>query len=369
MLASKLGQSWEDTLLAVWLGVALGAPIALALTALGYRAWRQARVAAALAIRAPNGIDEAGFVRIGEIEQWVSIRGEDLANPVIVMAHGGPGSSLTPFSAIVSRAWERQFTVVHWDQRGAGLTFSRAPNGQGEMSLERIAADGLEVTAHALRRTGQAKAILLGGSWGSMVAVTMARRRPELFHALVGTGQVVDSTRNEAVGYAALLAKVRAAGDARSETALVKLGPPPWTLAQTMVERRILIGRYSPPSERGMQTKVLVALLTAPGLSLIQARDWFRAADFSAIELRKMLLGGYSDGPPYPPLGMPFVIIQGSEDIQTPTSLAAEYLEAIEAPAKRFVSLPGGGHMASIAMPDAFLQALIAEVRPLALGA
>jgi pimeloyl-ACP methyl ester carboxylesterase len=348
-----------------WLEAIFGALIALALAALGYRAWRQGRIAAALAIRTPNGIDEAGFVTIGGIEQWVSIRGEDLANPVIVVAHGGPGSGLSPFIAIVTRAWERHFTVVHWDQRGAGLTFSRAPKRQGEISLERIVEDGLEVTAHALKRAGQAKAILLGASWGSMVAVVMARRRPELFHGLVGTGQVVDSGRNEAVGYEALLARVRAAGDARSEAALVELGPPPWTMQQTMIERRILIGRYPPASERGMQMKVTVALLTAPGLSLRQAVDWFAAANFSASALRDSLFS-YSDGPPYAPLATPFVIIQGADDIQTPTSLAAAYLDGIEAPAKRFVSLPGGGHMAMVAMPDAFLEALLAEARPFA---
>ncbi len=193
-----------------WLEVILGALIVLVLAAPSYRAWRQARVAEALAIRTPNGIDEAGFVRIGGIEQWVSLRGEDVANPVIVVAHGGPGSSLTPFISETTRGWEKHFTVAHWDQRGAGLTFSRAPKGQGEVALERIAEDGLEVTAHALKRIGQAKAIVLGGSWGSMVAVVMARRRPELFHALVGTGQVVDSARNEAVGYQALLTRVQA---------------------------------------------------------------------------------------------------------------------------------------------------------------
>jgi len=363
-------------MLGIWLAaVVFGALAVLALAAVlaavGYRAWWQGRVAAALAIRTPNGIDEARFLRIGGIEQWVSIRGEDLANPVLVVAHGGPGSSLTPFIQIVSRAWERHFTVVHWDQRGAGRTYSRAQNGQGEVTLDRIAGDGLEVTAHALNRTGQAKAILLGLSWGSMVAVTMARRRPALFHALVGAGQAVDAVRNEVVGYEALLARVRAAGDARSEAALVAighpLGPPPWTLKELMAERRILIGRYPPANERGMQTRILLALLTAPGLSLRQALDWLGAANFSAVALRESM-AGYRDGPPYPPLAMPLVVIQGADDIQTPTSLAAEYLEAIEAPAKRFVSLPGGGHMASVAMPEAFLEALLSDVRPFALG-
>jgi pimeloyl-ACP methyl ester carboxylesterase len=177
--------------------------------------------------------------------------------------------------------------------------------------------------------------------------------------------------RNEVVGYEALLARVRAAGDGRSEAALVEigrpLGPPPWTLKQLKVERRILIGRYPPANERGMQSRVILALLTAPGLSLKQALDWFDAANFSATALRDSM-ASYSDGPPYAPLAVPFVVIQGADDIQTPTSLASEYVEAILAPAKRFVSLPGGGHMASVAMPEAFLQALLAEARPFALG-
>ena len=110
-----------------WLEVIFAALAVLALAALGYRAWRQARVAAALAIRTANGIDEGGFIRIGGIEQWVAVRGEDLANPVIVVAHGWPGSGLSPLVASTTRAWERRhFTVVHWDQRGAGRTFSRA---------------------------------------------------------------------------------------------------------------------------------------------------------------------------------------------------------------------------------------------------
>src|SRR5580698_973236 len=213
-------------------GAVLGVLVVLALGALAFRAWRQSRVAAKLKIGAPNGIDESGFQRIGGIEQWVSIRGQDLTNPVIVVAHGGPGSGLSPLIVETTLGWEKDFTVVHWDQRGAGRTFSRAKAGQGEMTLERIAEDGLEVTAYALKRTGQAKAILFGGSWGTVVAVAMARRRPELFHVLVGAGQVVDGERNEAVGYEALLARVRAAGDARSEAELVTLGPPPWTIKQ-----------------------------------------------------------------------------------------------------------------------------------------
>jgi hypothetical protein len=94
--------------------VAVGAVLAL-------RAYRQHVAARALAIRTPNGIDEARYVRIGGIDQWVQIRGQDRRNPIILCLNGGPGASWVPLT-LWFVAWEKDFTVVQWDQRGEGKT-------------------------------------------------------------------------------------------------------------------------------------------------------------------------------------------------------------------------------------------------------
>src|SRR5687767_15663033 len=92
-----------------------------------------------------NAIKEEAFVRIGGIEQWISIRGQNVDNPVILVLHGGPGVSNAPFApAFVP--WEKDFTVVEWDQRGAGRTFGR--NGAqltGTLSIDRLTQDGIEL--------------------------------------------------------------------------------------------------------------------------------------------------------------------------------------------------------------------------------
>ncbi|MER5811539.1 hypothetical protein ABT143_25705 [Streptomyces sp. NPDC002033] len=75
-------------------------------------------------IDSPQGVDEQGFVRIG-VEQWISVRGEDLANPVALELHGGPGAS-TAFFGPRTRSWEKHFTVVRWDMRGTLKTLGRA---------------------------------------------------------------------------------------------------------------------------------------------------------------------------------------------------------------------------------------------------
>ncbi len=85
----------------------------------------RARNATQYAIRSPAGIDEAAYIRIGGIEQWVTIRGQDRANPVILFAHGGPGDPTNPWAFRIFAPWEERFTVVQWDERGSGRTLAR----------------------------------------------------------------------------------------------------------------------------------------------------------------------------------------------------------------------------------------------------
>jgi proline iminopeptidase len=332
----------------------------------GYRAFRQHQGAERLVLAGPDAIAEAGFVRIGGIEQWVTIRGEDRANPVLVIVHGGPGAAFQLVGYAALRPWERDFTIVHWDQRGAGRTFGRnGAQGSGELSIDRIAADGLEVVEHALARTGQRKAILLGASWGSILGIEMARRRPELFHAYVGAGQVVDMQDNEAVGYDLLLKKVRAAGDAKAEAKLIAIGPPPYAGLPELARERQVLTAHPPQTERGLIPRLLGVALLAPDTRLKDIYDWISAQKFSIDRLYEEMMA-YSDRDAARPIPVPVVIIQGDEDIQTPTALARAYFDRLQAPRKEFVLIPGGGHTAVIAMPEAFHAALKQHVRPLA---
>lgn len=346
--------------------VVLGAVAAIVLGLAAFRALVQAGAARRLRLEGPGAIDEAGFVPIGGIEQWVTIRGEDRANPVLFIVHGGPGSGFHIFSHTAMRPWEARYTVVHWDQRGAGRTFGRnGAQGSGELSLDRMAADGIEVARHVVARTGQPKVILLGASWGSILGLEMARRAPELFAAFVGAGQVVDFEANEAVGYDGLVARLRARGETKALARLEAIGRPPYPDLKALTKERQILMAHPPRTEKGLMPRLFVAALLAPGVRLKDVRDWLGGAQFTLKQLYDWLMA-YRDGSPPRPLKVPLVIIQGEEDIQTPTSLARAYFETLEAPVKRYVEIPGGGHMAFIAMPEAFLAALDEHVRPLA---
>ena len=79
----------------------------------------RARNARELAVRTPDGIDWGGFVTIGGVPQWIRIRGQHLSNPALLILHGGPGDAQSELTKLYSPL-EVEFTVVQWDQRGAG---------------------------------------------------------------------------------------------------------------------------------------------------------------------------------------------------------------------------------------------------------
>ena len=132
-------------------------------------------------------------------------------NPVLLLLHGGPGDATNPWGYAGFRSWMKRFTVVQWDQRGSGRTLGR--NGAAlapTITIDRMTQDGIEL-AELLRKTLQKdKIVLVGHSWGSTLGVFMAKARPDLFYAFVGTGQVADPGRNYAVAYDELLKKAQA---------------------------------------------------------------------------------------------------------------------------------------------------------------
>ena len=101
------------------------------------------------AIRTADGVQEAAYLPIGGIEQYIRVRGRSRANPVLLVLHGGPGSTLGATACRWQGALEAAFTVVHWDQRGSGNTYYRDPAAPPP-TVERLLSD-LDELVDALR--------------------------------------------------------------------------------------------------------------------------------------------------------------------------------------------------------------------------
>src|SRR5579883_3063068 len=174
-------------------------------------------------------IHEERFVSIGGIEQWITIHGTDSANPVLLVLHGGPGDALSPYANSLFPGWDKDFTMVEWDQRGAGRTYGKTgPSIESTMTIERMTKDGVEIAQYLTQHLGKRKLVLAGGSWGAILGMHMVHARPDLFYAFVAQSVVVNFKNELSVSYARVLEMAEAANDQKTITALNSIGPPLW---------------------------------------------------------------------------------------------------------------------------------------------
>jgi pimeloyl-ACP methyl ester carboxylesterase len=252
---------------------------------------------------------------------------------------------------------------VHWDQPGAGKTFARAGDAiPPSTTITDIAADGIAVAELIANQLRKKKIVLLGLSWGSVVGLEMARARPDIFTAYVGTGLFVHRDDGRAIAYERVLSLARAQNNAEAIAALEASGPPPYERpadARALNEWTAALA----PGESSSAADRLGLLLFAPRESLADIRSYFRGYmasdeqfDLGAMDLRTSRLD----------FALPIVIIHGAEDYDTPEELARVYFRSIAAPQKTFVTLEGAGHTALVDHADEFLAALNEHVLPLA---
>ena len=301
-------------------------------------------------------INEQGYVSIGGIEQWLTIKGASCANPIVLFIHGGPGNPLSPYADAVYGGWENEFTLVQWDQRGAGKTFLKNPaTADAALSLAQMTQDGVDVASYVTEHLGQKQVILLGGSWGSILAVHMAQAKPALFRAYVGASQMVSYGDNPTASYAAVLALAAADTDKKAFDSLVALGPPPWTNPRGfgIVRRatRTYEARVTTPAPKGWWAP-------APEYATPEMEANYEAGeDYSYLQFVGLNGNGLFSTVDLPALGttfqMPVYLVQGAEDLVTTPAIARAYFDTIVAPDKQFLLLPRAGHDPNQAMVDA----------------
>lgn len=322
------------------------------------------RIAQQYAIDSAKGVDEAMYVHLGGIEQWVTIRGEDRQNPVLLFVHGGPGDVTNPWSFAYFAAWEKRFTVVQWDERGAGRTFRKTGRSVAStMTLDRMAQDGIELSEFVREHLTKNRIVVVAHSFGSILGLRMVQARPDLFYAYVGTGEVADETKNYSVAYAALLEKAQSTGNQQAIDELRRIGPPPYANGEGYGIQRKWSTNFEGADRFLYGTLGLT--LVAPGSSVQDLNDSRDGQNLSSERLVPQITSSTSKD-----LGLdfrvPMFFFQGTEDFTTPTALARQYLGEIKAPLKKFVPIDGG-HFAVFMHSDQFLEKLVALVRPLAL--
>ncbi|MDB5418233.1 MAG: Hydrolase, alpha/beta fold family protein [Phenylobacterium sp.] len=315
-----------------------------------------------------QGIDEKTWITLGGIEQWVTIRGRDLSNPVLLVLHGGPGSAISTLAPKLFAGWEDHFTVVNWDQRGAGRTFARnGKDGSGPLTIGRMVVDGIELAEELKRRLPGAPIILFGISWGSVLGVEMLRAKPDLFCAYAASGQLVDMGQGETLSYFGTIDRLRARSDERGAKALEAIGPPPYPDLKSLAKQRQLLVSTMPGAERHAFRDITLAMLTAPDgklgdfLTLQQATRFSVGQLWGPLQAWRLEAGGLT-------FETPMVFFQGDADLHTPTALVSGLAPQLKAPAVEFVLIEDAGHFAVMTHGDRLRREFVERLRPFALG-
>ena len=331
--------------------------------------------------RAGGGVDESGYVSIGGIDQWVGLRGPGGDAPALLFLHGGPADAQSAFRELFA-PWERWFTVVQWDQRGAGLTFARNGEATPDLTLDRLVRGGLEGARHAsarlgggkpilvrpswggvpaaLEAEGESRAIVVGHSWGAILAAHMLRADASAFSAYVGTGQVVSWAKCVAGQYAFTVAAAEAAGNSALGGQLRASGAPaPADFAQIQGLRRAM-SAYEPASDQAYYANQRRVLGDPARAADPAVQAYAAGGQFSLPRLIPTLMAADLEAlGPWPDI--PFHLIQGRDDHITPTDAAEAYLGTLRPPARSQTRIDGG-HFAAFMNAEGFAKALAAAL-------
>jgi proline iminopeptidase len=325
---------------------------------------------AARALTASDAVDEQGLVTIGGIPQWVSVRGRHRSQPLMLVLHGGPGFTLSPVSYHYMRDWEEHFTVVQWDERGAGKTYAASDPEKirAGLTVDRIVADAEELIDYLREKYQQDRVVLMSHSFGTILGVKIAQRRPEVLHAYVGMGQFTDFQRSEAQGYAETLAAAKADKNEKAVAALEAIAPFPDPKNPERNQKNLGTERFWLATYGGYYK--------AGGFGHNGAIARF-SPDYSADELKmRDTAQMFSNQRMWDELGqvslmdvtrfnVPVVILQGRHDRGTSSALVAKWFEQIQAPVKRIVWFEDSAHMVYEEEPGKTLVSLVNEVLPL----
>jgi hypothetical protein len=174
----------------------------------------------------PNSIAVLEKVKLGGSEEWISIRGKDSRNPVLLFLAGGPGGSQLVTARRALAGLEDRFVVVNWEQPGAGKSFDAVD--RSKLTPDRYITDTRELVLNLRQRFGKEKVYVLGESWGSALGIMVVQRYPELFHAFIGTGQMVAFLENDLICYDFALRLAQERGDTKQVGKLKRQGQPPY---------------------------------------------------------------------------------------------------------------------------------------------
>jgi pimeloyl-ACP methyl ester carboxylesterase len=311
----------------------------------------------------PESIAVLEKVNLNGSEQWISIRSKDAHNPVLLFLAGGPGGSQLVTERRALAGLEDHFVVVNWEQPGAGKSFDAVD--RSKLTPNRYVTDAQKLVLNLQQRFGKEKVYVLGESWGSALGIMMVQRYPELFHAFIGTGQMVAFLENDLICYDFALRLAAERGDIKQVEKLKQQGPPPY------YDRDVALKSATSLMETFNYMNKNPAIANA-GFNTLQDLAGPEYGLYDKINFVRGLLDTF--GVVYPQLWdvdfrkqakrleVPIYFLIGRHDVNAPPKLTEEYFNLLSAPHKELIWFEQSGHNPWMNESEKFVDMMVNKI-------
>ncbi len=320
----------------------------------------------------PNGLQENYEVNIGGIKQCVYVRGQNKDNPIILFVHGGPASPMSPVMWMFQRPIEEYFTVINYDQRASGKTYlaNDTITLGNTININQYVNDAIELTEFLKKKYKKKKVILIGHSWGTIVSMNAVLKRPDLFYAYVGIGQVINTKDNERLSYEYAVKKATLFNNDSALNELKSIAPYPGN--KPITRERIIIARKWPQHYGGLTAfrNNSKYYFRAPLLSPEYSEKDIAAIDNGSLFTLERILPAFLnvDFKSVKSFPIPVFMFMGKHDYTTPSEATQLWLKDVKAPIKKGVWFENSAHLIPLEEPGKMLVTLLNEVRPIAIA-
>jgi len=298
-----------------------------------------------------NGIAELEAIPVNGDRQYILVRGEDRAAPILFFLHGGPGMSAMYLGHAFQRPLEKDFVVVHWDQRGAGKSFR--PNvDPSSLRTSQLIEDAEQVIAYIQAKLGQKKVFLIGHSHGSFLGVILASRRPDLLEAYIGIGQMADDAT--------------AVQDEFLRGKLSEMDLPADTQIDGRNRENLLFATRSELLDATSPLPLIVTGSLAAEYSLFDILNVAKGPGLYAKHMKYDVVGE-SQINTIAEFQVPVYFVMGRSDMVTPVSQARAYFDMLSAPRKRWYEFERSAHFPFYEEPERFAE-VMREIKSDTLG-
>lgn len=306
-----------------------------------------------------NSVSELIKVDLNGRKEWISIRGENKENPILLFLAGGPGGSQMAAVRYDLAALEDSFIVVNWDQPGSAKSYSA--NKGKDITLDTYLEDGVELTKYLINRFSKEKIYLVGESWGSALGLLLVNKYPSLYYSFIGTGQMINFKETEIQDYNKVLELAKERGQKEVVEKLIKNGIPPYFGKDVTWKSATYLNYLSTEMQRNPLIKNsgynTFRDVFSQEYGIIDKINYFRGIinTFNSVYQQLYEIDLRND---VKKSEVPVYFFIGRHDINAPTSLVEDYYNKLEAPQKELIWFEKSGHSPWINESDKFINEL-----------